>query len=523
MFHSTHCFAPLPTPHEMSVWDKEAQAIGIHGLVLMENAARAAVDALLRLAPRIKTMQCAALVGSGNNGGDAVAMARILFDMGVPVTLYCLKDAPNVSAACASQLAIAEKLAIPKKTIDCVLDDAPKVLLDGLVGTGLTKDLRPDLAYRIDAINKRGIPLVVAIDIPSGLNGTSGKPQPVAIAAKLTICMEAIKLGLEQPYAKPWVGRTLAVPIGIPKAVQTVYPASAYLLKKTIANVEAHYPNNSHKKTFGSIAILGGAQHPGAAHLAARASLRMGAGLVTCVAPKAMLGAIYGNLPELMLHPVQDTDWPKNAQDALDLNAYSCLVVGPGMGMSDNALSFIESLLSADNRPPCIVDADALSLLARAPKLMAKLTDQDIITPHPGEAARLLSLSNSDVQDNRPLALRSLCALNKGVVILKGAKTLIGQGNGPMLVSPWDLPKLAIAGAGDVLSGLLAALSAQRAYLSLEDIPAPLSALLVAAVGVMRHSAAAKRLAEDFPLRGMTASMLADALPMDCAQRKKDR
>lgn len=551
-------FAPLPTSEHMSRWDSKAQELGLPGTVLMENAARSAFQLLLKEFPDLGRRHCALLVGSGHNGGDAVAIGRYLLEAGIPVTAYLIKDASSYRGACAEQLTLAQKLGLELCDVKELLlgHRHCDLLLDGLLGTGFTQPLRQDLCELIQKLNALSFTHVVAIDIPSGLSADTGQPEPVALAASLTICMSATKKGLVLPCAKPLTGKVVAVPIGLPGCVRDTLPADTYLMAHKFGRLSSSMPSNSYKNTYGHVGIIGGGDisHTGAAHLAARAALRAGAGLVSTIAKASTGERITRDLAEIMLCSLKELadTWPKDIPQVL-LELFprlSSLVIGPGMGLGEDARDFLALILSRRPRPPMVVDADALMLLAQNPNLLCDLQDCDILTPHPGEAAALIGWTSKQVQQDRYAALESLTNLCPAVIVLKGAATLIGQKGVATLVSPWDIPSLAIGGAGDVLAGLLGALVAQKQdmtctltkafadspqgeyvrslYTSLStdelctqphtpsehfcDIPDQAVTLLLAALGVSRHAQAALALVSRYPGRGALAHELADTL-----------
>ena len=508
-------FSPLPTPKEMEQWDLQSQSIGFPGIVLMENAAHAACTLLLRLFPSILKQSCAIFAGSGNNGGDAVCIGRILHEAGAKCTIFLTKDFSSYRGCSATELTIAKNSFIPISPFEAFEPADYQFLVDGLLGTGFHGPLREETLHFIRKINAVTHAVTIAVDIPSGLDGETGFPQPEAVHANATLCMEAIKQGLCMPQAFPYTGKLYSVPFGIPKSIKQQYPASAYLLRTQLAHTAPRLVDNGHKTMYGHVGILGGGDKAttGAANLAARAALRMGAGLLHCIAPNALGNDIRLSLPEIMLCPLGkplDETWPETIpENLLELfPRLSSLVIGPGMGTNEHALHFLGEILHHKDLPPLILDADALTLLAKEPKLLQYIRSCDCITPHPGEAARLLATTSHDIQNDRQKAVERLCALQKGVVILKGARTLIKQEASPLLVSPWDIPQLSIAGAGDILAGILGSLVAQRSLWK-EDEP---SSLLLAAIGVVIHAMAAKELAKNYPKRGILAQEIADAI-----------
>lgn len=532
-------FPPLPLPHEMREWDAAAMRLGIPEELLMENAARAAFDVLHSYFPRLEGKRVWLLMGGGNNGGDAACLARHLLDDGAEPLVLHTRPLGACKGACGKHVRIARAAGVAFQrcgqpsalTARAKLEGAPHIVVDGLLGTGFSGALRPDMLELVHAVNcLSGNPFVLAIDVPSGLNAATGRPMPEAIQASATVSFAAAKPGLLLPEAHVWTGTVHARRIGIPVSAQREAPCSVFLADAhCLENMNAIAPG-SFKNSYGHVLVVGGAPgFGGAAHLAARAALRAGAGLVTAAAPVNGMADIKNGWSEIMTLPLgESTQWPKNmdethAQLAELVARCATLVVGPGMGRGEDAAKFLKVLLEVPHRPPTIFDADSLVLLARAPALLARITEQDILTPHPGEAAALLGCAAQDVQSARQESLERLCALCRGVVVLKGAGTLVGQAHAPTLLCPYDVPQLAVGGSGDVLAGciggLLASRTPERRHEQNASASAPAPATLaLTGQAVALHALAGKSLAKDWPLRGNTASATADALPHALAQ-----
>jgi len=535
----------------MSRWDAEAIRLGMPEEVLMENAARCAMDCLRRhWSTRGRTL-CGAsvllLAGSGNNGGDAFCMARHLLDAGACPVLICTRAPENYRGAAAHWLRVAMELGVPVFSSDLweqghhAIPSRPAIAVDGLLGTGFKGELREREARLVQKFNALGADLVLAVDIPSGLDARTGRPCPEAVRAHVTVTFQASKPGLLLPQAEAFTGTLDVRPIGMPRRVQEAFPpsfrtwlpsaqhsgdrAAPYILEHRYSAKTKHWMDTAlsgmasrpatqgpaHKGEAGRVLILGGcADYTGAPCLAGRAALRSGAGLVTVAGPDAVLDAVRASMPSLTTQrlslqlgtPVPD--WTAEAMQALlpVLSASRAVVFGPGLGRSEGAADFAEALLALPQRPPLVLDADALFVLARRPALLSRLTPDDILTPHPGEAAAMLGLTTAEVQADRFAALEKLTALAPSVWVLKGAGTLIAVPGEPSVISPWDVPQLAVAGSGDVLAGAIGALLAKG-----------LSSGLSAVLGVWLHILAGLRLSESFPMRGNEPQDIADALP----------
>ena len=525
---------PLPLPAEMRAWDAAASKLGLPEIVLMENAARAALAVMQEEFAPLAGKRVWLFMGSGNNGGDAACLARHLLDAGAIPLVFHSRPLRSCRGACGRHVRLARALGVSflplARLAPLVASPAsrPDILVDGLLGTGFAGPLRPDLCDAVSRLNELGQHApILSLDIPSGLDGLTGKPSPLAVQARHTVSFAAAKPGLLHPTTRYWTGTLHVRDIGIPLAIRATSPCSAHLLDGHCLRALPMLPKDGHKYTYGHVLVVGGASGMGgAAHLAARAALRCGAGLVTAAASATALADIRGASPEIItiaLPTAQGQPWPTDIPATLEsaLGRASALVLGPGMGRQGGE-ALLAALLARENRPPAVLDADALRLLAQNPQLLPLLREQDVLTPHPGEAAALLGCGSSAIQSARLTALHELCQLSKAAVILKGAGSLVGQAGQPWLLSPYDLPPLAVAGSGDVLAGCVGALLGRRGQWGGASLPsssknraapdATPPALVAAALGVALHALAGLKLGSKCP-RGHLASELADCLP----------
>lgn len=522
----------------MTAWDAEAFALGLPGSMLMENAARAALGVLRAQEPRLEGKRVWLFMGSGNNGGDAAALARHLHDArALPVVAH-LKPLSAFQGAAAEHVRMARAVGIPFINLapalrrkDAARPDAllshlcsrlapdeaarcPDICIDGLLGTGFHGSLRTDLQHLVAALNLlHDRSFIFALDIPSGLDGTDGRPCPIAIQAHATATFAAAKPGLVFPCARSWTGRLHVCDIGMPRSIRENGPCSLRLLPAAAVRYFATPIPQGYKNSYGHVAVIGGAGGlSGAAHLAALAALRSGAGLVTALTPAPSAAAVKGGRAEIMTLalPSADADAPWREAWTDEASAFirrcQALVIGPGMGRGDDALHTIEAILEEKKRPPTVFDADALVLLARRTALLQRLTSRDILTPHPGEAAALLGCTTDEIQTRRRQALTRLTSLSAAAVVLKGAGSLAAQGDSPQLLCPVDRPQLSVGGSGDVLAGCAGALLARA-----EQSGA--SALAALGAALRLHAAAGQTCATAFPCRGNGAAELAEALP----------
>ena len=519
----------LPTPLEMADWDRASSSeFCIPETMLMENAAREAFHVISGMLPSYSRVLV--VMGNGNNGGDGACLARHLHDAGHTVLVLHAVPLEKLRDTAKAHAEIAKKTGV--RFIPLSLDatgfhvpvefsgefSRPNLVVDALLGTGFTNELREKELEIIRRINSFcGICPVISLDVPSGLNALSGHPAPEAVRADATITFEAAKPGLVFPHAAEYTGVLSVRSIGIPKAVREMRPASFFLLSPSPEAWPA--PSAAmHKGTAGRVFIFGGSRGmAGAPVLSALGALRNGAGLVTVACPGGIESQIRSGYPEIMTAPLgHEAVWvPGLIPDCLrifqDLPHGSALVLGPGMGKSPQEKELVSALIEEKQRPPLVLDADGLAALD-TPKILAALHEDDCITPHPGEAARILHTATDDVQAARVEALRALTDATKATVVLKGAGTLIGKAGFPIFIAPFATPSLAVGGSGDVLSGVIAAFMAQMR----SHYPYSFhfhNAFHAAALGVFVHGKAGRLLDDAYPHRGALAREIAEAIP----------
>ncbi|PTR22324.1 NAD(P)H-hydrate dehydratase [Pseudomonas sp. GV085] len=428
--------------------DASLIAAGTPGFELMQRAAHATWRALVRRWPTAKEMSV--LTGHGNNAGDGYLVAALAKRAGWTVRVLAVGDPQRLQgdAALAHAEAVSEKVLIEPWTAQSGIRG---IVLDALLGTGLGGDVREPYASAIAAINSSGLP-VAAVDIPSGLCADTGRVLGCAVCADLTVTFIGLKLGVFTGDAADVVGELVFNDLRADPQLLEAAPRSA--LRLTAANLPrlAFRQPASHKGKFGHVLLIGGDRgYGGAILLSAQAALRSGAGMVSVATRGEHVPAALARIPEAMVLGAS------SANQLMELlQKASVLVVGPGLGQT----AWARSLLSAAaNAPlPQVWDADALNMLAEA---CVSLPRYCVITPHPGEAARLLGLSTAEVQADRPAAARALSKKYTAVVVLKGAGSLIASPDGRLALCHQGHPAMATAGLGDVLAGLLGALLAQ--------------------------------------------------------------
>lgn len=506
-------FEPLPTPQEMARWDRACiEDLGLRPEVLMENAGRAALDVLLSEFGPVRDKGVLVLAGPGNNGGDAFVLARLLHDLEARVLVLHTLPKKKYRGETRANLLLAQRLGVDLRLLEPTGSEplplagfAPEIVVDGLLGTGLSRGLSPEYRGIVEAVNRLAKQaFVLSLDIPSGLDGTTGEPRPNAVLAHATATFEAAKLGLVGPRAAPFVGKLCVRPIGIPRLIKERHPAGQFLIGERIFELLPAPDPAMHKGKAGHVLVVGGSEGLcGAPQLAGLAALRAGAGLVTLAFPRG-LAAVLHPLPDLMTLPLgEGQHWDRRCLAELvpALPRFDALVVGPGLGRRPETLAFLRGLLK-ECRAPLVLDADALFHLAQMPKLLSLLPANAVLTPHPGEMARLLGCATPTVEADRIDAARRLAQTAKSVTALKGAGTVVATPEGPAHLSPFAEPNLAVGGSGDVLAGIVGSLLARG-----------LSPLHSTCLGVYWHGKCGATLARDFPGRGNLAQEIADALP----------
>ncbi len=517
-----YLYAPLPSPEEMSYWDRQSiHAYGVRNEMLMENASREAMAALREHFQDLRGARVLLFAGKGNNGGDAIALGRHLHDAGVEVLVLLTGAKKRYTGVSGYHLRLAAKTGTPIRTLGKAdiesfhrLFPIPDIVVDGLFGTGFSGTPRPPFDTLIRAINDfRERAFVLALDIPSGLDGLTGLPSASTVKAHATVTFEAAKVGLMLPDAADYVGELHVRAIGIPAAVRAAHPPSCHLMTGDIMHLFPRPSATMHKGRAGRVCIIGGSPGlVGAPALAAMAALRAGAGLVTIACPAPLSQAVKHGHAEIMTLPLPSDSWEPEALAALkrEFHRFDALVLGPGLGHDLGAETFVAELLSL-KRPPTVVDADALNCLALRPDTLSNLSASDVLTPHPGEMSRLMEATGSPgdkerVRTARMDVAREFARQRNTVLVLKGAGSIVSgpdtDGQLFTALSPWSAPCLAVGGSGDILSGIIG-----------NFLSRGLSALHAACLGVYWHGYTGRALEDDFPYRGNLAGEIAGALP----------
>lgn len=520
------------TVAEMIAAEKAADASGTTTYAqMMETAGKAVADAIMQRCP-VTGRSVLVLVGPGNNGGDGLVAGRYLAQAGANVAFYLSKGRDPEQDANYAQI-----LALGLFAAEASLDQRCRVLrtrlastdllIDALLGTGVARPITGDLAKlmrQIAAIKRQGDkvterqgdshlvtlssrhlvtaspphPLIVAVDCPSGLNCDTGALDELALPADLTVTFAGPKRGHFIFPGAAACGELVAADIAIPPDLPEVAGVTvAVMTGEDARQMLPTRPLDGHKGTFGTAVIAAGSYHYwGAPVLAARAAYRVGAGLVALAVPQAIRATLAGQLPEATYPAIPDQEiFGPDSVPVLQKAKASALLVGPGL---DNAAAFMTALLAEkESLPPLVVDADGLNLLAQLDDWPRRLPPRTILTPHPGEMARLMGVALKDL-DRVALAQEKARAWGQ-VVLLKGAYTVVASPGGQAVLIPFANPALAVGGSGDVLSGVIVGLLAQG-----------MDPYAAACLGAYLHGAAAEFYGQK---SGLMMSELADFLP----------
>lgn len=508
----------LVTASEMRAFD--AQAIdfyGIPGAVLMENAGRSTFQILREnFGGDVRGLKVSVVAGSGNNGGDGYVIARYLMNHGAEVRTFLLSPGEKIKGDAGINLQILSKIGgeIIQLTDGESLKGAfavwrsSDVIVDAILGTGLTSDVRSPYREAIQEIN-RAHGFRLAVDLPSGLDADSGRVLGVAVRADLTVTYGFAKLGMAVYPGIEYCGRVEVVDISIPLQAIDKTPPQATLYDEPSAGAYRRLRSDpeAHKGTFGHLLIVGGSPgKTGAPAMSARAASRVGAGLVTAGVPASLNHILEAKLTEEMTEPLPEIV-PGFLGEASSERVISlaedkrCVVLGPGLSAREGGANLIKSLLAAYSGW-MVIDADGLNCLAPNLGILDQTTARVVLTPHPGEMGRLLDVTGREVQQDRIGCARRLALDSTAWVVLKGARTLTVSPTGIVAVNTTGNPWMASGGQGDVLSGILGGLLVQ-------GIPAEEAIPL----GVYLHGLAADNIVHRVGPAPVPAGDIIDELP----------
>ncbi len=503
------------TAQEMREMDRlTIHEYGVPSLELMERAGEGVARAILERFGRAAKKGVLIVAGKGNNGGDGLVIARYLKRKRIPCEVILLSRKEELSPDAAHNLKAYRKIQgkIFEEAGGSLELLARKLrgkglVVDAILGTGLTKEVRGSYAETITLVNSCGLP-VVAVDIPSGLDSDFGRPMGSAIQAEMTVTLGYPKLGQVTYPGLSYVGDLVVAEIGIhSEAVDKVAPKTEILEEEDIGWLVPVREPDTHKGTYGHLVVIAGSRgKTGAAILACRAALRIGAGLVTLAAPRSLNDVVAGSLVEVMteplknnereeLEPLSDEDWRRF------LDKKNALLFGPGIGLGPSARTTLNWLLR-NLEMPWVIDADGLNHLAAEVERLRGARTPPVLTPHPGEMARLIGKETSAVSRDRVGVARSFAVEHRCFVVLKGARTVMATPEGRVFINPTGNPGMASGGMGDVLAGMLAGLLGQG--LEVED---------ALKLGVYLHGFVADRAAEAKGEIGLIASDVIEGLP----------
>ncbi|MBI9076734.1 MAG: NAD(P)H-hydrate dehydratase [Desulfatibacillum sp.] len=504
----------LVTAEEMREMDRRTiEEFGIPGRVLMENAGRGATDILCSHVQDIRKKRVAVVCGKGNNGGDGFVIARCLADRGVHVVVFLLAQARELQGDAKANLDLIRKMGLPLVEIadlDTFLEKRTSmqiydVWVDAILGTGLSSPVTGLYGDVIQYINYT-TGFVFAVDIASGLFADTGQCG-MCIKADATAAFGFAKVGQAVMPGAGLTGELHVVDIGIPKSVAKNVGAKHRLVSPRLLGPALIRPDHIHKGDLGHLLVVAGSPgKTGAAAMAAMSAMRAGTGLVTLAGPKTLCPIFEGQVIEAMTAPLAETQDGSVAENALDaiyklLAGKTALAIGPGLGTHDETGKVVEALILGCP-VPLIADADALNLIAEDPNILKKARSPIVLTPHPGEMARLAKTSTGEIQQDRMGWARKFAMEFKVHLVLKGARTIVAHPDGMVCINPTGNPGMASGGMGDVLTGLIGGFLSQG-----------LGPERSARLGVYVHGAAADLLAKNVAPVGYLATDVMNSVP----------
>ena len=504
------------TNQEMRSLDKIAETeMGIGPVLLMENAGRAATEIILREYPKAGLAQeILIFAGKGNNAGDAFVVARQLLCLGRRVRIFHLVNGAEYKGATAENFNILTRMKAKlvyvseSQDLEAFFDHArgPFLAVDGIIGTGLSGNLEGHFYEVVELINQH-VTHVVSLDIPTGVSGDTGLMQGIAIQAEITISFGFPRLGHFLPPGANYRGKLVNVDISLPARFSK--EGDKFLLRarsvaQKIAKKYGREDRYAHKNDFGHVLMIGGSPgRTGAIAMASLAALRMGAGLVTVACWEKSMSELITRLPVEVMTMTIAEDEKDFGKYAKQIQQFSTVVVGPGMGHRPEAKKMLEWLLTY-YQGPIVIDADALNLIAEhnLHSMCIHRKAPTVLTPHPGEMARLINRSKEEVVQSPVDSLKKCIALTHSVVMLKGAATLLSSPDEVMYLNHFPNSGMATAGSGDVLAGMIGGLLAQG-----------MPGFDAAQTGVYLHSLSGAKAASKLGPRGMIATDIIKNIP----------
>jgi len=487
---------------------KTIQEYGISDELLMENAGFEFVQALMEEFNPSAGLKIAVLCGGGNNGGDGFVIARFLRRKSLDVIVYLLvkeEKLQGIALANFKRLIYYGIEVIDISSEEKFLQERDRlrsynIIIDALLGIGFQGTPRGTIGKAIEYLNTLNIP-VVSVDMPSGIGADGGQSQPLAVRACATYTMGALKYGLVEYPGKAFTGRVKVLDIGFPEVVLDGLESSAYFLdRELIKTIIPGRKQDSHKGNYGHLAVIGGKQgFQGAAIMASLSALRSGCGLVTMFfSPKVKF-----TKPDEIISSYLPVDSAGNIlTDELKeiLEPYSALVVGPGLGVSDNAFRIVEALLHSVKK--LVIDADGINNLAKNPSLLKGKQGDIVLTPHIGEMSRLCNIDKGELKREKRKIARDFAIKNGVTLVLKDSVTVVASREGKIFINDGGVPALAKGGSGDVLSGIIGAFMARG-----------LKGEYASAAGVFMHTTCGRLAARKLHQESVLAGDLIECLP----------
>lgn len=478
---------------------------GIPELVLMENAGRAVANVVQREFPDRGSI--AVFCGGGNNGGDGFVAARHLISAGKKVTTYLLKNKNEYSGSARINLDSLSKISKDVKRLRSNFSNYQKseLVVDSIFGTGLKREIKGPYRKIIETINSLETPKV-AVDLPSGIDADKGIPLGAAVTADVTVTFVCPKLGISTYPGLDHCGKIYVAGISTPKAVEDKISCELITFEKCRSVIRKR-PADTHKGSYGHTLIIAGSSgKTGAAALCAHASVRSGSGLVTVGVPGSIAGSVDEKLTEAMSVSFKDEGRGFFSESSLKqatsaLSSKTSLAVGPGMSVNQDTEKFLLKILK-ESHVPVVADADAVNIIAENKNLLKKLKVPVVLTPHPGEMARLVGKAPGEIQLSRAEHAEKFAVSHGCYVVLKGARSVVAAPDGRVFINPTGNPGMSSGGMGDVLTGVISGLISQK-----------YSPLQACVLGTFVHGLSGDIASKEKGPSGITATDVADSVP----------
>ena len=479
---------------------------GVPGLQLMENAGRATADVILDNFTYAEKV--AIFAGGGNNGGDGFVIARHLLSEGIKVDTYILSDTKKYKGDALTNLKELKKIGgnIIELNEDLRRYKKADIIVDAIFGTGLDREVTGFYKKAIDFINSQGVP-TVAVDLPSGLDSNTGQPLGTSILADVTVTFVLPKIGISIYPGVEYAGEIYVADISTPKFLEDDIPYEL-LLSESVSNILEPRYQDTHKGTYGHLFIIAGSPgKSGAATLSAMGAQRSGTGLITVGVPKSLNPIIEQKTTEAMTEPLPETALETFGEVSIERTLEiikerkTAVAIGPGISTTNETREFLHEVIR-NCEVPMLIDADAITLVADNPGILNEAKAPVVLTPHPGEMSRLARISTEDVQADRIAVSQDFSSKYNAYLVLKGARSIISTPDGEIFINTTGNAGMASGGMGDVLTGIIGGLLAQR----LDPVDA-------CKLGVFVHGLSGDIIKEEIGEVGIIAGDVANTLP----------